>query len=210
VILETFGVGPLQCNCVILADERSKAAVVIDPGDEIDLVVAVLERHGLSVAAILATHGHIDHVGGFADLKRMTGAPVFLHEADVTLYENLAEQAQWLGIETPPVAALDGGLDEALGLSFGAHKLDVRHTPGHSPGSVSLILPQRVPVLFSGDTLFAGSIGRTDLWGGSFDEIIASIKTKLLTLPDETIVIPGHGPTTTIGAERRTNPFLIA
>lgn len=208
-IVETFPVGPLQCNCTILGDERTRTAVVIDPGDEVEHITAVLDRLGLTVAAIVATHGHIDHVGGFADLKRMTGARVLLHEADVPLYEILAEQAGWLGIAPPAMTRLDGGLDEAAGLSIGGLKIDVRHTPGHSPGSVSLVLPDRTPILFSGDTLFAGSIGRTDLWGGSFEEIIASIRTKLLTMPDDTIVIPGHGATTTIGAERRTNPFLV-
>jgi hydroxyacylglutathione hydrolase len=209
VILEWFGVGPLQCNCIILGDEDSKLAIVIDPGDEVERVAGVLDRHGLKVAAIVATHGHIDHVGGFADLKALTNAAVHLHEADVPLYEDLAVQAEWLGIETPNVTPIDGGIDER-GFSFGKMRLDARHTPGHSPGSVSLILPARIPLLFSGDTLFAGSIGRTDLWGGSFDAIIASIKTKLMDLPDETIVIPGHGPQTTIGEQRRSNPFLIA
>jgi len=209
MILETFPVGPLQCNCIILGDERTKSAVVIDPGDEIERVTAALDRRGLTVVAILATHGHIDHVGGFAQLKQMTGAKTLLHEADVPLYEELASQAEWLGIAPPSMTTLDGGLDEAAGLAVGGLHLDVRHTPGHSPGSVSLVLPDDVPILFSGDTLFAGSIGRTDLWGGSFEEIIASIRSKLLTLPDDTIVIPGHGPRTTVGDERRTNPFLI-
>lgn len=209
MILETFPVGPLHCNCVIIADERSKDALVLDPGDEIERVFETLERHGLKARAIAATHGHIDHVGGFAELKRLTGAPAFLHDADHPLYEELAMQAQWLGIAPPSVTPLDGGLDEAKGLDVGGVRFDVKHTPGHSPGSVSLIVPLETPLLLSGDTLFAGSIGRTDLWGGSFDEIIRSIRAKLLTLPDETVVIPGHGPRTTIGIERRTNPFLI-
>jgi hydroxyacylglutathione hydrolase len=209
VILEWFPVGPLLCNCIIVADEEAKKAVVIDPGDEVERVTSILDRHGLSVAAIVATHGHIDHVGGFADLKALTNAPVHLHEADVPLYENLAAQAEWLDVAPPNMTSIDGGIDER-GFSFGKIRLDARHTPGHSPGSVSLILPERVPLLFSGDTLFAGSIGRTDLWGGSFDAIIASIKTQLMVLPDETIVIPGHGPQTTIGEQRRSNPFLLA
>ena len=208
-ILETFPVGPLQCNCVIIGDERTKTAIVLDPGDEIERVKEALDRHGLKAAAIVATHGHIDHVGGFARLKEMTGARALLHEADMPLYEMLAEQAGWLGVDPPSMTSIDGGLSEAAGLTLGALKVDVRHTPGHSPGSVSLVLPQHKPILFSGDTLFAGSIGRTDLWGGSFDEIIRSIRIKLLTMPDETIVIPGHGPATTIGVERRSNPFLI-
>lgn len=209
IIVETFPVGALQCNCVIIGDEKSRKALVIDPGDEVQRVVEALDRHGLKVEVILATHGHIDHVGGFGELKKLTGAKALLHEADTFLYQDLALQAQWLGVETPLLTNLDGGLDEAAGLSAGAVTLDIIHTPGHSPGSVSLVLPERTPVLFSGDTLFAGSIGRTDLWGGSFEEIIRSIRTKLLTMPDDTIVIPGHGPRTTIGAERRTNPFLL-
>jgi len=209
LIIETFPVGPLQCNCVIIGDDVTKTAVVVDPGDEIERVTDVLDGRGFKVAAIIATHAHIDHVGGFGDLKRLTGAKALLHEADAPLYDELAMQAQWLGIEPPSMTKLDGTLDEKAGLSLGAVTFDVRHTPGHSPGSVSLVLPERTPIVLSGDTLFAGSIGRTDLWGGSFDEIIASIKSKLLTLPDETIVIPGHGPRTTIGTERKTNPFLL-
>jgi len=208
LIIESFPVGPLQCNCVIIGDEASKTAVVVDPGDDIERVTEALDRSGFKVSAIVATHGHIDHVGGFGELKKMSGAKTLLHEADAPLYDELAMQAQWLGIEPPSMTKLDGTLDENPGLSLGAVTFDVRHTPGHSPGSVSLVLPESTPILLAGDTLFAGSIGRTDLWGGSFEEIIASIKSKLLTLPDETIVIPGHGPRTTIGTERKTNPFL--
>ncbi|HET9343208.1 MAG TPA: MBL fold metallo-hydrolase [Candidatus Eremiobacteraceae bacterium] len=208
LVIETFPVGPLMCNCVIVGDDVTKTAIVVDPGDEIERVTAVLDRRGFKVAAIVATHAHIDHVGGFGDLKRLTGAKVLLHEADAPLYDELAMQAQWLGIDPPSMTKLDGTLDEKAGLSLGAVTFDVRHTPGHSPGSVSLVLPESTPIVLSGDTLFAGSIGRTDLWGGSFEEIITSIKSKLLTLPDETIVIPGHGPRTTIGTERKANPFL--
>ena len=208
MILERFAVGPLQCNCVILGDEATKRAIVIDPGDEVARIGDVLAAHGLTVAAIVATHGHIDHVGGFADLKAMTGAGVRLHEADVPLYESLPLQAEWLGVAPPAMTVIDGSLDDR-GLDAGSVHLDVRHTPGHSPGSVSLILPLPVPVVFSGDTLFAGSVGRTDLWGGSFDDLMRSIRTRLLDLPDDAIVVPGHGPQTTIGAERRTNPFLV-
>lgn len=207
--IDTFPVGPLQCNCVIVGDEASKTAIVVDPGDEIERVTNALARRGYTVAAIVATHAHIDHVGGFGELKEMTGAKALLHEADAPLYDELAMQARWLGIETPQMTKLDGPLDERAGLALGPIAFDVRHTPGHSPGSIAIVLPEATPVVLSGDTLFAGSIGRTDLWGGSFDAIVASIKSKLLTLPDETIVIPGHGPRTTIGAERKGNPFLI-
>jgi hydroxyacylglutathione hydrolase len=209
LVIDTFTVGPLQCNCVIIGDDVTKTAVVVDPGDEIERVTDVLERRGFKVAAIVATHAHIDHVGGFGELKKLTGAKTLLHEADAPLYAELAMQARWLGVEPPSMTQLDGRLDEKAGLSLGAVTFDVRHTPGHSPGSVSLVLPEPTPILLAGDTLFAGSIGRTDLWGGSFEEIMNSIKSKLLTLPDETIVIPGHGPRTTIGTERKTNPFLL-
>jgi hydroxyacylglutathione hydrolase len=207
--IDVFPVGPLLCNCVIVGDEATKTAIVVDPGDEIERVRRALEKRGYTVSAIVATHAHIDHVGGFGELKGLTGAKAFLHEADAPLYDELAMQAQWLGIEPPSTTKLDGPLDERSRLALGKTAFEVRHTPGHSPGSVALVLPEATPILLSGDTLFAGSIGRTDLWGGSFDEIMTSIKSKLLTLPDETIVIPGHGPRTTIGAERKTNPFLV-
>lgn len=209
MILKYFPVGPIACNCVILGDERTKAAIVVDPGDDVERITAVLRQYELSVAAIVATHAHIDHVGGLAALKQMTGAPILLHEADMPLYENIAVQAAWLGVPTPPVDEIDRYLTEGKPLDFGEHALHVIHTPGHSPGSVSFVLEEREPIILSGDTLFAGSIGRTDLWGGSFAEIMRSIRTKLLALDDKTVVIPGHGPQTTIGSERRTNPFIV-
>ena len=198
-----------MCNCIIVGDEASKRAIVIDPGDEIEKVSALLDKHGLTVAAIVATHGHIDHVGGIAKLKALTGAPAMIHEADMPMYENIALQAQWLGVPPPPTTQIDGYLNDGRPLEFGKQKLDVRHTPGHSPGSVSFIAPTNTPIVFAGDTLFAGSIGRTDLWGGSFDQIILSIRNSLLPLPDDSVVLPGHGPRTTIGIERTSNPFLV-
>jgi hydroxyacylglutathione hydrolase len=209
MILESVPVGMLMCNCVIVGDEATKRAIVIDPGDEVEKITALLDKHGLTVAAIVATHGHIDHVGGIAALKALTGAPAMLHEADAPMYENLALQAQWLGVPTPATTQIDTYLVDRQQLEFGKQKLEVRHTPGHSPGSVSLVVPHDVPTIFAGDTLFAGSIGRTDLWGGSFDEIIRSIRGTLLHMPDESVVLPGHGPRTTIGTERATNPFLV-
>lgn len=209
LILEHFPVGPLQCNCVIIGDESSKTAIIVDPGDEAQRIFATLSRHGLTVRAVVATHAHIDHVGALADLKQLTGAPAMIHEADVPLYEHLAEQAGWLGVSTPKVTTLDRYLGDGDRLEVGAHALDVLHTPGHSPGSLSFIIADRSPLVLAGDTLFAGSIGRTDLWGGSFPQIIESIRTKLLTLPDDVVVIPGHGPRTTIGTERDSNPFLV-
>jgi glyoxylase-like metal-dependent hydrolase (beta-lactamase superfamily II) len=208
LIVEHFPVGPLQCNCVIIGDETTKDAVVVDPGDEAERIFAALQKHGLTVRAVVATHAHIDHVGALANLKQLTGAPAMIHEADVPLYEHLAEQAGWLGVRTPQVTTLDRYLRDGDRVAVGAHVLDVLHTPGHSPGSLSFIVDDRSPLVLAGDTLFAGSIGRTDLWGGSFAQIIDSIRHKLLTLPDEVVVVPGHGPRTTIGTERESNPFL--
>jgi hydroxyacylglutathione hydrolase len=208
MIVEHIPVGLLACNCVVLGDEKTGKAIVIDPGDDVDKIEALLSKHGLTVTAILATHAHIDHVGGLALLKERTGAPALIHEADVPLYEALAAQAQWLGVPAPPVGEIDKNLVDGGSVDFGHLRVDVRHTPGHTPGSVSLVLPQDKPVVFSGDTLFAGSIGRTDLWGGNFDDIMRSIRGTLMALPDEALVVPGHGPETTIGAERRTNPFI--
>lgn len=208
MIVESFPVGLLACNCVVLGDEASKAAVVVDPGDEVDHICSVLRRHGLKVAAIVATHAHIDHVGGLAQLKEVSGAPAMLHEADLELYKNLCEQARWLGVPSPAQTSIDGFLEDGGRVAFGAQSIDVLHTPGHSPGSVTFVAREGSPLVIAGDTLFNGSIGRTDLWGGSFDEIMASIRTRLLTLPESWPVICGHGPETTIGHERDTNPFL--
>jgi hydroxyacylglutathione hydrolase len=223
VIHEILPVGMLQCNCSIVGDPETHEALVIDPGDEVERVVEVLERHHLKVRAIVSTHAHIDHVGGLAKLRRATGAPVILHPDDLELYLALPAQAQWLGIQPPEMTEIDGFLRDGDELVWGGFQAQVIHTPGHSRGSMSLYLPPDspskdseapaaprivTPRLFAGDTLFAGSIGRTDLWGGSLDEILRSIHQKLLVLPEETIVYPGHGPETTIAKESDSNPFL--
>ena len=211
MIQEVIPVGMLQCNCYILGDEASGEAVVIDPGDEIERVHRLLERHRLTAKSIIATHAHIDHVGGIEKLARATGAAVMMHQDDLPLYQNLAMQAAWLGVRPPATIAVDQFLRDGDRLRWGPRSLEVLHTPGHSPGSLSLYLAglagdeQR---LFSGDTLFQSSIGRTDLWGGSYAEILRSIEGRLLALPDLTPVFPGHGPATTIGEERQFNPFL--
>ena len=198
----------LACNCSILGDEATREAIIIDPGDEVERVEDVLKKHNLVARYIIATHAHIDHVGGIARLHRVTGAPVLMHESDLPLYENVAAQAAWLGIAPPEVVTVDQFLSDGDALRWGSRVLEVLATPGHSPGSVSLHLLGPECRIFSGDTLFQGSIGRTDLWGGSYLEILRSIKDKLLQFPETTPVFPGHGPPTTIGAEREDNPFL--
>jgi hydroxyacylglutathione hydrolase len=213
----TIPVGLLQCNCSIIGDPVTREAVVLDPGDEIHRIMDLLGRHKLAVKAIVSTHAHIDHVGGLKKLHDYTGAPVLMHRDDVPLYQAMEIQAGFLGVEPPPITEVDHFLREGDTLQWGNLAAQVIHTPGHSPGSSCLYLAPdagkvtvRTPVLFAGDTLFAGSIGRTDLWGGSTEKIMDSIMGKLLALPDDTVVHPGHGLPTTIGQERSSNPFLVA
>jgi hydroxyacylglutathione hydrolase len=210
MLVTVVPVGALSCNCVILGDPASLEAIVVDPGDEVGKVLAGLRRHGLRCTAILNTHAHIDHVGANHALREATGARLMLHQADLPLYDNLRVQAEWLGglIPEPPRAEPDGHLAHGDRVSAGAVTAGVLHTPGHTPGSVCFRVEGEAPLVLTGDTLFAGSIGRTDLWGGDFDQEIASIRAHLLSLDDVTRVIPGHGPETTIGWERRQNPFL--
>ena len=209
MIHEILPVGMLQCNCSVLGDEASKEAIVVDPGDEIEEIVAILERHQLRVKYIVITHAHIDHIGGAAKLKKLTGAPVYLNEQDFELYNHLGEQALWLGVEEPERTAIDAVAKEGDTIRWGAQKATVMHTPGHTQGSICLLVPQpEASLLLAGDTLFRSSIGRTDLPGGNMAKILASLKNKLLALEDATIVVPGHGPKTTIGREREMNPFL--
>jgi len=240
-IHEILPVGKLQCNCHILGDPRTREAIVIDPGDDVDRILEKIALHHLKVVGILITHTHIDHVVGLKRLQQSTGAPVYIHADDMELYKNLELQASWLGWKTPDQARVDQLMRDGDVIHWGAHEAHILHTPGHTPGSVCVYVPNdikganasEVPesraaamaaksteghknasgnrqpgMLFAGDTLFAGSIGRTDLWGGSFDTIIRSLKGKLLELPDATIVFPGHGESTTIGEERQSNPFL--
>jgi len=257
----TIPVGILQCNCSIIGDPETREALVIDPGDEVTRILDLIGRYKLKVSAIVSTHAHIDHVGGLCKLHQYTGAPVLMHREDLPLYQAMDMQASFLGIVPPELTEIDQLLKEGDVLRWGSFEAQVIHTPGHTPGSVSLYLPHDVskvvaingskipayveepgddpqlaevmkqiaimgeaakaameketenlprpaPQLFSGDTLFAGSIGRTDLWGGSMEKIMDSLRTKLLHLPDDTIVFPGHGPVTTIGQERHLNPFL--
>lgn len=207
MILETFPVGPLQCNCTILGDEEAREAIVIDPGDEISRIHNRLTELGLKLKQILITHAHIDHVGSALKLKRLTGAPILMNENDLPLLHIMDQQAGWLGMETPEVAPPDESLKDGLNVGLERYPAQVIHTPGHTQGSICLHFAP-LNMVFAGDTLFAGSIGRTDLPGGNSRQLIDSIHTHLLILPEDTLVIPGHGLNTTIGAEREMNPFL--
>ncbi len=255
----TIPVGMLQCNCSIIGDPATREALVVDPGDEVTRILDLVGRHHLIVKAIVSTHAHIDHVGGLSKLHQYTGAPVLMHRDDLPLYQAMEMQAAFLGVLPPELTDIDQLLKEGDVLRWGRFEAQVIHTPGHTPGSVSLYLPHGAgkvaappvvhtvlneagekttlsdllkisahaddaaldllldeaekivppaPQLFSGDTLFAGSIGRTDLWGGSMEQIMDSLRAKLMHLPDDTVVHPGHGPVTTIGNERHLNPFL--
>jgi hydroxyacylglutathione hydrolase len=207
MIHQIIPVGPLQCNCSIFGDETSGEAVVIDPGDEIGRITSILEKHHLRVKAIIVTHAHIDHVGGAQKLKALTGAPVYMNFNDRELYDNIDVQAQWLGVATPEKTDIDVNAREGESLKLGAAEFQVIETPGHTQGSISVWIPAENK-LVAGDTLFLDSIGRTDLPGGNPRQILRSIHDKLLPLDDAVVVIPGHGGTTTIGRERRSNPFL--
>ncbi|MCC7174134.1 MAG: MBL fold metallo-hydrolase [Bryobacterales bacterium] len=207
MIREVFPVGPLACNCLIFGDETTREALVVDPGDDIEEILRRIATHALTVRSIVFTHGHIDHVGAAAALKKATGAPVYLNEHDYPTYSRIEMQAMWLGMDPPEfvdidVPARDGDVVRAGGLEF-----TVLHTPGHSPGSIGLWIPSQ-KTLVSGDTLFRESIGRTDLPGGDPRRILVSIREKFLPLGDDTLVLPGHGPATTLGHEKRHNYFL--
>ncbi len=211
VHVEHFAVGPLQCVCTIVADLDSKEAVVVDGGDEAERILGRLDALGVRATALVHSHAHLDHIGSLAALRESTGAPGLLHHGDLPLYGALAEQARWLGMPAPHVATLDGDLEDGLVVAAGAATLQVLHTPGHTPGSVSFALNDGSrTMLLSGDTLFAGGVGRWDLGGTSLDDIVRSIRARLFAYPNDTIVVPGHGPQTTIGIERTSNPFLVS
>ncbi len=208
MIRETFPVGPLACNCTILGDEATREAIVVDPGSDIPHILLLLAQHGLTVRQIIVTHAHIDHIAGAAELKRITGAPVLYNHADLPQVGMMAAQAAWLGMPVPTVQPPDHSPADTEAVAVHGIEATVLYTPGHTEGSLCLHLPAE-NLLLAGDTLFAGSIGRTDLPGGNFSKLLGSIRERLLPLPDTTEVIPGHGPLTTIGEERRSNPFLI-
>jgi glyoxylase-like metal-dependent hydrolase (beta-lactamase superfamily II) len=210
VIRETFPVGLLQCNCTVLGDETSKEAIVIDPGDDIPRILAVLAKHDLTLKQIVVTHAHFDHIAGAQELKRLSGAPISFNQADLPLATMLNEQPGWVGLGIPPVEPLpELDLDLRDGERVGVEGFSglVLLTPGHTQGSLCVWFPEH-ELLIAGDTLFAGSIGRSDLPGGDGRQLLRSIKDRLLGLPEQTLVIPGHGSPTFIGAERDGNPFL--
>jgi len=208
MIIETFPVGLLQCNCTILGDETAREAIVIDPGDDPDEILLRLQKHGLTLKQIVCTHTHIDHVGAIYELQERSGTPASIHKADLILFDNLDMQAQFIGMHAPKRGAIDHYLQDGEAVSCSGVEIGVLHTPGHTPGSSTFHLHGDRNILFTGDTLFQQSIGRTDLWGGSYPDIITSINKKLMSFDDDTLVIAGHGASTTIGHERRYNPFL--
>ena len=207
VLVETFPVGPLQCNCSILVDESTREAVVIDPGGEPERILEALAAAKVRPVALLHTHAHLDHITGTGQVSGATGAPIRLHPADLPLYEALPEQAAFFGLSAEEPRPLDAPLSDSEIILFGLSSLRAIHTPGHTPGSTCFLLEGDEPLLFSGDTLFRRSIGRTDLWGGDTDMILSSIRERLFSLAGDTRVICGHGEDTTIDQEKRLNPF---
>lgn len=208
MLIETFPVGLLQCNCTILGDEEAREAIVIDPGDDAAEILRRLEEQSLVLKQIVCTHAHIDHVGAIYELQERSQTPAGIHKADLLLFENLEVQAQWIGLPAPKRGVIDHFLEDGKAVACRGIEIGILHTPGHTPGSVTFHLPGDHNILFTGDTLFMQGIGRTDLWGGSYPDIIKSIQEKLMNFADDTVVIAGHGQSTTIGHERRSNPFL--
>jgi hydroxyacylglutathione hydrolase len=208
MIHEILPVGPLRCNCSIIGDETTREAMVIDPGDEIEDILARVRKHNLQVQQIVITHAHIDHVGGAMKLRSATGAPILLNQNDYALLKMLDVQAAWIGVPAPGIIEIDRSVTAGESVWAGSHTAQILHTPGHTEGSICLYFEAENKVI-AGDTLFAGSIGRTDLPGGSMQKIMRSLHDTVMALPDETVVVPGHGELTTIGDERERNPFLI-
>jgi hydroxyacylglutathione hydrolase len=207
LIRETFPVGLLQCNCTILGDETSREAIVVDPGYEIPHILTILAKHQLTVMQIVVTHAHIDHIAGALLLKQATGAPIVYNQADLPLVAIMDVQAGWFDLAIPDVAPPDHSPADGEALGVNGIATTIMHTPGHTEGSLSIYIPA-AGLLLAGDTLFAGGVGRTDLPGGNHAQLLESIHERLLPLPAETLVVPGHGPDTTIGEEKLSNPFL--
>ena len=211
MLIESCAVPPFEKNGYVVACPDTREAIVIDPGDEVDRLIAIVGRHGLSVRSIMLTHSHLDHISGCNEAKAAWPVPLVLHREDLFLYERAVQQGLAFGIEMRPQPPIDAWFDEQPEWTFGRCTVSVHHTPGHSPGQVCLQIGEAggpAQDLFVGDTLFAGSIGRTDLPGGDLDVLLRSVREVLFPLGDACRVYPGHGPATTIGKERKTNPFL--
>jgi len=207
--VEHLRVGALACNCTIVADKEKGEAVIVDGGAEVDRILARLQALNVRATHLVHTHAHIDHIGALGELRDRTGARGLLHHADLPLYSTLLEQARWLNVAPPRIVTIDAELRDGDRIVAGCATLEVLHTPGHTPGSVSFALERdEQTMLLTGDTLFAGGVGRWDLGGTSLEDIVRSIRKRLLVFPDATVVVPGHGPSTTIAAERMSNPFL--
>ncbi|PCJ20304.1 MAG: MBL fold metallo-hydrolase [Candidatus Cloacimonadota bacterium] len=209
MIIESFAVGPLGCNCSILACEDTREAIIIDPGDEVEKIKSILNKYDLKVKYLLHTHAHFDHISAAGPLKREGYGEILLHKDDTFLYDMLEEQGRWFGIETPKKDVVDKNIVHKDEIEFGNHKIDVLHTPGHTPGSCCFCLKEK-NILFSGDTLFAGSVGRTDLPGGDSKQMEDSIKSHLMSISDDYKIITGHGESTTLSKEMKSNQFLLS
>jgi glyoxylase-like metal-dependent hydrolase (beta-lactamase superfamily II) len=213
MIIGSAAEGPFQKNGYVLGCERTKDAVYIDPGDEVETLLGFIAERGLTVSSILLTHAHVDHVSGVAEARRRLGAPIYLHSDDQPLYDNAARQGAMFGLQVEQPPPVDRYYKLPGPLRFGDYRVSIYHTPGHAPGGVCLAVSRAgeigAPALFAGDNLFAGSIGRTDLPGGDYDVLMKAITEVLFAFPDESIVYSGHGPETTIGRERRSNPFVL-
>ncbi|MBD3290017.1 MBL fold metallo-hydrolase [candidate division KSB1 bacterium] len=206
MIFEKIVVGQMAVNCYLVGCEQTKQAAIIDPGEEMNSILTPLRENGLTLTTILLTHGHVDHLTQLHALKEKTGAEVLMHQKDEFLLKDVRQHAMFFGLPDPGTPKPDRFLNEAEVIDIGNTKVNVLHTPGHSPGSVTFHVDNR---LFVGDLIFAGSIGRTDLPGGNYDDLMNSVRTKIFTLPDSTTIYPGHGPETTVGHEKQSNPFFI-
>ena len=205
MIFSSTVVGELEVNCYLLACEETREGIIIDPGDNVETILQLIKDNNVNIVEIVATHGHFDHIGRVTSLKEATGAPFAIHKADMFMVEGLVDIAAFLGLETDPPPQVDRVIDESDTITFGKETLNIRYVPGHAPGNIALIWPGHAII---GDTVFSGSIGRTDLEGADPETLMESIRTQILTLPDDTILHPGHGPDTTVDREKRTNPFL--
>ncbi|MCC7429796.1 MBL fold metallo-hydrolase [bacterium] len=217
MLVNTFPVGALGCNCSILACEKTNEAIIVDPGDEAEKIIAYVKQKGLKVKALLHTHTHVDHIAATKQVKDATNSKIMMHKGEKWLYENFKTQIEFtkknwfvdLWDNFTEISPVDHFFEDEEIVTFGEHKIKILHTPGHTEGSSCFQISDKENLIFSGDTLFQSGIGRTDLWGISMEVLVKSIKNRLFTCEDETIVIPGHGENTTIGYEKRTNPFLI-